>query len=756
MSKLVLGIDLGTTNSVASIWNGNSHTIIKNKNLDYFPSIINFTENGKIICENSIESSIRNIKRFIGCNYDNIQILKMLSDINYDFEFKDSKILFYNKYEDKSYNIEELNSLILKRIVTVAKKQLNSDIKDVVITIPSHFNQIQRDSVLISAKLANLNCIRIINEPTAASLSYGLKYHNDVNLLVFDLGGGTLDITYLNVDDGIFEILKTTGDNLLGGEDFTKLIIQDVINNFKIDNKHFKLDDNVIKKKWNLLREKCEDFKCNKIDNIYIENFYDDDNNNIQLTLNYKRSRNSIKYLFDDKLKKIEDILDIFFTDENVSKDDINYIILVGGSSKLIEIRSLLEFYFKGKELMCTLNPDLVVSIGAAIQGYLISNPNEEFSKNIALVDILPLSIGIESDSGNMTKIVSKGSKLPITKTKYFTNDEDNQNEVDINIYQGEREFVKDNILIGNFKLQNLKLKRKNKNIIIVEINVDRNSMINITAFEKGTNNNKKISIKKENYHFSDDKINQMIEESIKFDKIDTFKIKYYKLSNTLSNQITNLKFNCYDNKYLKLIDSEYNELSEYIKNIDEKFNVIKNSYDNNANKTNDDYEYIISNLKKILKANSIKYKLLTENYEIESSNDKSNFNEINYEKSEFNDVYEKLISKNISSLNENLNISIYSKNIITSILKNKLFKLKSEIIDNETYHEYIDTLNDEIQNLLNNDKVMIDNYSDLELISNILKSNNIDFEMNNFSNLNKLEKFNLLYNLCLKYNVNI
>ena len=247
-----------------------------------------------------------------------------------------------------------------------------------------------------------------------------------------------------------------------------------------------------------------------------------------------------------------------------------------------------------------------------------------------------------------------------------------------------------------------------------------------------------------------------MIEESIKFDKIDTFKIKYYKLSNTLSNQITNLKFNCYDNKYLKLIDSEYSELSEYIKNIDDKFNVIKNSYDNNANKTNDDYEYIISNLKKMLKANSIKYKLLTENYEIESSNDKSNFNEINYEKSEFNDVYEKLVNKNISSLNENLNISIYSKNIITSILRNKLFKLKSETIDNETYHEYIDTLNDEIQNLLNNDKVMIDNYSDLELISNILKSNNIDFEMNNFSNLNKLEKFNLLYNLCLKYNVNI
>ena len=755
MSKLVLGIDLGTTNSVASIWNGHTHTVIKNKNLDYFPSVINFTEHGKIICETNNEKSIRNIKRLIGCDYDNVQILKILSDINYDFQFDDSKILFHNKYENKKYNIEELNSLILKRIVSIANKQLACNIEDVVITIPSHFNQIQRDSVLISSKLANLNCVRIINEPTAASLSYGLKYHDDVNLLIFDLGGGTLDITYLNVDDGIFEILKTTGDNLLGGEDFTKLIFQDVISNFKMDNKHFKLDENIIKKNFGLLRNKCEDFKCNKIDNIFIENFYDDIENNIQLSLSYKKSRNEIKYLFDDVLKKIENILEIFFTDENISKDDINYIILVGGSTRLIEIKNLLEFYFKGKKIMCTINPDLVVSFGAAIQGYLINNPEEEFSKNIALVDILPLSIGIESDNGNMTKIVNKGSKLPVTKTKYFTNDEDNQNEVDINIYQGEREFTSDNVLIGNFKLQNLRLRKKNKNIIIVEVNVDKNSMINITAFEKGTDNNKKISIKKENYYFDEEKINKMIEDSIKFDKIDSYKIKYFKLSRTLENQLNNLKFNCYENKYLKLLQTEYNELSEYIKNIDGKFNVIKNSYDKNANKTNEDYEYIISNLKKILKANNVKYKLLIENYEIENVN-KGNYDEVKYENSEYNKLYEKLVSKNINSLNENTNISIYSKNIITSILKNKLFKLKSEVIDNDTYHEYIDTLNDEIQNLLNNDKVLIDNYSDLQFISNILKSNNIDFEINNFSNLNKLEKFNLLYNLCLKYNVSI
>ena len=355
-----------------------------------------------------------------------------------------------------------------------------------------------------------------------------------------------------------------------------------------------------------------------------------------------------------------------------------------------------------------------------------------------------------------MTKILNKGSKLPITQKKHFTNDEDNQNEVDINIYQGEREFVKDNVLIGNFKFQNLKLTKKNKNVIIVEINVDRNSMINITAFEKGTNNNKKISIKKENYFFNNEKINQMIEESIKFDKIDSYKIKYNKLLTTLENQISNLKFNCYENKYLKLLNSEYTELSEYIKNIDNKLDAIKNSYGNNNNKTNEDYEYTVNNLKKILKANNIKYKLLTENYEIETLSEKDKYDKVNYESSEYNKLYENIVVKNISSLNDDPKISVYSKNIITSILNNKLFKLKSEVIDSEIYYEYIDTLNEEIQNLINNDKVMIDNYSDFELISNILNSNNIKYDINNFSNLNKLEKFNLLYNICIKYNVDI
>ena len=252
MTEIVLGIDLGTTNSVAHIWNGTTHITIKNNNSNLFPSVIEFTEKGKIVCNNryNYNNAIKNIKRFIGYDLSNINILKFLSDLNFNCEIKNNKIQILNTIEDKYYTLEELNYLILKYIISKANIQLNTTISDVVITIPAHFNQNQRDSILVSAKLANLNCIRIINEPVAAALAYGLTIHNDVNVLIFDLGGGTLDLSILNIDDGIYDVINTQGDNLLGGEDFTKAIMNDVLIEFKNNNKFYKLDDNIIKKKY--------------------------------------------------------------------------------------------------------------------------------------------------------------------------------------------------------------------------------------------------------------------------------------------------------------------------------------------------------------------------------------------------------------------------------------------------------------------------------------------------------------------------
>ena len=752
MNNYVLGIDLGTTNSVASVWNGDNYTLIKNKNLNYFPSVINFTENGKLICELNDEFSIRNTKRFIGCDNNDLNLLKLLNDINTEFKFIDSKIMIYNKFEDKFYSIEELHALILKKIVQTAENQLDYKINDVVITIPSHFNQNQRNSVIISSQIAKLNCIRIINEPTSASLAYGLKYHNDVNLLVFDLGGGTLDITFLNSDDGLFEILKTTGDNLLGGEDFTKLIINDVISSFIENNKNYKINENILKKKYSLLRNLCEEFKCGNIKNICIPNFYDDQENNIQLSLNYNKKRNEISHLFSHLIDRIKNILDIFLIDD--SKNDINYIVLVGGSTKLIELKSFLNYYFKNISIVNNLDPDLVVSFGASIQGYLINNPDCEFSQNIALVDILPLSIGVESDEGSMAKIIEKGTKLPVTRKKYFTNDKDYQNEVDVNIYQGEREFIKDNILIGNFKLQNLKLKKKNMNIIIIEVNVDKNGIINISAVEKGSNNNKKITIKKEDNEFSKETIDKMIEESIKYDKIDSYKLKCLKLINLLTNQINNLDYNCNYNQFVNLSKNELDILSSYILEIKSKFTVLKEKY-NNKDKTNEDYEYIIDNLKKILKVNKLKYSFLVDNYEV--NKDDCDYEKINENTSNhYNKLFVDLINKNIDSINKNNDISKYSKELIIHFLQNKVFKINSISLDQMSYDENINDLYNHLDNIIKNDNVIINNYGNIETISSLLSNNNIDYDVTKFNDLNNKDKFNLLFEICRKFNIEI
>ena len=311
-SKIILGIDLGTTNSVASYWNGNNYSLILNKESHIFPSIIQFTKQGKQVSSNYNLDVIRNFKRLIGKKTSDPETLKLISDLNTNVNIKNEELNFYNSFENKYYTIEELNSLILKRIKYKAEKQLNSDIKDVVITIPAHFDQIQRESILVSSKLANLNCIRLINEPTAAAMSYGLNYHNDVNLLIFDLGGGTFDLSILNIDEGLYEVINTYGDNCLGGEDFTKILMKDAISKFREKNKYYKLENIYINKNISLLREKCENLKCNleNNNNFSIENFYYDLEKDIKISLDYSITNIEVEILFKPLLDKINIYLD--------------------------------------------------------------------------------------------------------------------------------------------------------------------------------------------------------------------------------------------------------------------------------------------------------------------------------------------------------------------------------------------------------------------------------------------------------------
>ena len=749
----ILGIDLGTTNSVGCVWNGNNYYIVKNNNSLFFPSIIEFTENGKLISNvNNLSNSIVNIKRLIGHNCDNISLFKYFSDLNYDYKLEENNIYFYNKYEDKNYTIEELNALILKNIIKHANKQFNYDFKDVVITIPAHFSQNQRESIDISAKIAKLNCVRIINEPVAASLAYGLIYHNDINLLAFDLGGGTFDLSLVNIDDGIYEVIHTYGDNFLGGEDFTNLILKDVIRHFKDTNKFYKINDNIIKSNIVELKRICENFKCGKIKNVKFENFYYDNENNIRLDIEYNKNRSELKELFAPLLDKIKTYIDLLINESNMSIDDINYIVMVGGSSNLIEIKELLHNYFR-KELLNNINPELVVSIGAAIQGFIINNPENNFSKNLALVDILPLSIGIESDDGKMTKVIEKGSKIPIKKTKYFCNDKDNQSEIDINIYQGERLFAKDNILIDTFVLKNLKLKEKGKNVIKIDVSIDNNCMIKVVAYEKGTKNSNEIIIKKKN-SINDDVINKMILDSEKYDELDSLNIKLNKVKNKLNQQISNLNYNCHYNNENKFSDDEKEKLSNFIIKLIEK----QKSLDKiiNSNLSNKEVEGIILNYKKLIKINDKKYKSLTDQYniDIDLKNDKlSNIDKVDDSK---NSDLKKFISIILNNIKLNNNISKFIKKQINQYLININYKLDSKNIDNNELQEYVTDINENIENYKSNDKQMVEKFGNVNKLNDIINENNLNINILNLENYSSLELFDLLYEISLKYNLEI
>lgn len=761
MTDLILGIDLGTTNSVASIWNGLKYTLIKNNSSNLFPSVIEFTDKGKIICNTkyNINNSIRNIKRFIGQNLENANILNFLSDLNFDHNIIENNIKIYNKYEKKFYTLEELNSLILKFIVQKANKQLNSEIKDIVITIPTHFNQNQRDSILLSTKLANLNCLRIINEPTAASLAYGLNLHDDVNILVFDLGGGTFDLSILNIDDGIYEVLSTEGDNLLGGEDFTKVILNDVLQEFK--NKYtslFILKDDIIKKNLNKLKNMCEKFKCNKIDQIIIKDFYIDDENNIKLDVIYSKKRNEISNLFNNLFERITEHIGTILASSNLNSDEINYVVLVGGSTKMIEIRNFVDIYFSKDKVISNLDPELVVSIGASIQGFILKNPTNNFSQNIALIDVLPLSIGIESDDGLMTKIIKKNTKLPFKQTKLFTNEEDNQESVEIKIYQGERSLVKDNILIGNFKLCNLQKKNRGKNLICIEIKVDNNCMIEVTAFEKNTNNKNKITIKKEDILYDKKTINEMILDGNKYDEIDTLKCKLFKKFNKLKLDLHNLEFNS-NNEFINLNDDDKNNLLKHIDQLKIKMNEIM-PYLERYDLGNDDYIELIQKVKKLLKINNKKYPMLTQFYDNEKNKDIVNDNNFNSEvenlSKNLNNRLNNMINNNISKINKLNNISKYSKKNAISFLQNKSYKLESIILDEELLEININ----EIKNILNTyfkeDIELINTYGNLNTIQNLLTKNNIEYDITKFYKLNSLEIFDLLFDICQQFNVQI
>jgi heat shock 70kDa protein 1/2/6/8 len=610
----IIGIDLGTTNSCAVYWKNNNANIVNDKfNNKTIPSIVAFNKNGRLSgfdAKNQIEKNPKNtiydVKRLIGRKYSDDNVQNDISYFTYNIESNNKDdVIITSKYCKKKYKPEEISAIILQKIKNISSSHLNFEVKNVIITVPAYFNDNQRQATKNAAKIAGLNCIRVLNEPTAAALAYGLNNCTDEkNILVYDLGGGTLDVSLLNIDEGIFRVIATTGDTHLGGEDFDQVIYNYCIKYFNNSNNNIELK--YYNKSLQKLRVACECCKINLsyINNyiIHIPDFYKNKNNNTFIDLHVEITRELFESLAFDLFKKsmlpVENIMNI----SSLNIKDINEIILVGGSTRIPKIKFNIHNFFN-KKPYSSINPDTIVATGAAIQGFILSHEEDPFSQNILLIDVIPLSLGIKTNNNIMTKIIDRNTPIPVSKTQYFTTDSDNENFVEIEIYQGERSIINDNFLIGKMVLNNIENANKGIPIIGITFKVDANGIINIIAKDKRTGSSNNIIIEKDKNKIEKDELSKLIIEAKKFELEDDLRkqiiINYYTI-----NDICNIiNYNIKHNSEYKLSEIDSNiilsEVNKILIDINEKIIFIKEYLNidtkvnsNNINDNTNDIEF--------------------------------------------------------------------------------------------------------------------------------------------------------------------
>ena len=488
--EIVLGIDLGTTNSCVSIWKNNQVTVIPNKNGAYTtPSMVSFSKNeitvGDVAKNNihkNYENTIYGVKRLIGRNFNDKEVQE---DIKY-FPFtteKDKetgKPTFKVLYKQKTTNFfpEDISGFVLEEMKNIAKSFLNKEITEAVITVPAYFNDLQRKATQAAAAKAGLNVRRMINEPTAAALAYGLdkKLKNDQNVLVFDLGGGTFDVTVLNVSETLLDVKSTRGDMHLGGDDFDNELVQFCLNKLKEQGKDYSNNKKILIQ----LKKECERAKIN-LSNQY-ETLIIMDNIDFNLTI----LRSEFENLCQKYFTKIIEILGIALKDANLTKEKINEIVLVGGSTRIPKIQEILKEYF-GKEPYeyknKILDVDKIVSMGAAIQGAITEGVEEEGLEKILLLDVTPFTLGVELRDGSMDPLIKRNTKIPTEKTEAFRAV---GNDVKVNIYQGEDKIAKNNQLLGSINIE--------PGIVKINFFIDLNGVLSVSVVdEKG--NDKELTI---------------------------------------------------------------------------------------------------------------------------------------------------------------------------------------------------------------------------------------------------------------------
>ena len=533
MSKII-GIDLGTTNSCVAIMDGKSAKVIENtEGSRTTPSMVGFSKDGKetLVGQSAKRQSVTNpentlfaVKRLIGRKIDDKEVEKDKDLVPYKIVSGENGDAWVEA-NGKKYAPAQVSAFILQKMKETAEKHLGQEVKEAVITVPAYFNDSQRQATKNAGKIAGLNVKRIINEPTAAALAYGLDKKDSGTIAVYDLGGGTFDISILELGDGVFEVKSTSGDTFLGGEDFDNRIIDYLASEFKKENGVDLKEDPLAKQR---LKEGAEKAK------IELSNSSQTEINLPFITadkagpkhLNITLSRSKLESLVEDLIEKTVAPCETAIKDAGVNTSDIKHVILVGGMTRMPKVIETVKNIF-GKEPNKGVNPDEVVASGAAIQAGVLQGD----VKDVLLLDVTPLTLGIETLGGAFTKLIDKNTTIPTKKSQIFSTAEDNQAAVTIRVFQGEREMAGDNKILGQFNLESIPPAPRGIPQIEVTFDIDANSILNVSAKDKGTNKEQKITIK-DSGGLSEEEIEKMVKDAEKYAESDKKKKEVVELKN--------------------------------------------------------------------------------------------------------------------------------------------------------------------------------------------------------------------------------